>query len=199
MANRAFLLSLDTPYTAVPPGQEKEESIVAAASYMIPIFWHGLFAEANIAFRRAPIEDGATVEYPVFQAPRDEALARLHEFKLRVAPLFPSIPPLLFSVFATVLGATSGKWLAVETSELWMMEEPPAMEQLFRRCTRTAATIPARPRPWQFWRAPLSPEWKELLAQANVNFSARRTEPFSLFGYSWIKPVPWESKAARQP
>ena len=34
-----------------------------------------------------------------------------------------------------------------------------------------------------------------LLGQANVNLKAlNRVEMFSLFGYAWTNPVPWEAK-----
>ena len=77
----------------------------------------------------------------------------------------------------------------------WMMEEPPKMEDAFRRCLKAAASSPGGVSRLTFWRSGLSANWEELLAQANLNLKEpAKIETYSLFGYSWIKPVPWESK-----
>jgi hypothetical protein len=196
MANRTFLISSDEPYVSVPYGNENKVSILAAASYMIPVFWYGLFCEKGIALRKAATDDGAVVDYPIFQAKRDEALTRLESFQGRVKSLFRSVPVQLLHSFESFLRAAPGSWLAVETSELWMMEEPAVIEQVFRRCLQAAAGNPDSGPSWRFWRPKVSPQWQELLAQANVNLAASdRIEPSSLFGYSWIKAVPWEENS----
>ena len=192
MANRTFLLATDEPYSGLRADADVAPGILAAASYMIPVFWYALFDESCLAQRTAAGADGGTVVYPVFQSTRPDALERLTAFQERSRSLFASVQPSLFSAYAAFLQSAPGRWFAVEPVELWMMHEAATAEAGFRTCLRAVQQAPEATAPGISAGA----DWQALLDQAGIRLKAAKPiEPVSLCGYAWEKPVPWMDSA----
>lgn len=193
MANRSFLVRVDQ--RPCPMDRVKEDQVLCAASYTIPVFWFMLFDSGSIVETQARDEDEAgVVEYPCLSAVTEEALQLAYSrWAVVEKAIGPTYKP-LFRTFCEFIKAVSGGYVQCETAELWMMEADTDAFLSYLHERLSAFDEPLYQRAGFFGlRKAISKSWNALLMESNAVSNKRiaSAKPESLCGYGWVREVPW--------
>lgn len=152
---------------------------------MIPVYWYSLFDSESI-IEAVETAENETFRYPYLSKPTDKALELSRSRIPSMRELFGSAFNVTYEVWFDFLAKNSQGYLQCETFELWaMFDDKNPFDSHLRKCLAAFASK---------LTMPLNESWAELVGQANA-YDGKRIEiagSFSLCGYSWEQPVPWE-------
>jgi hypothetical protein len=191
MANRTYLISLnsDIPTDDYNPDQ----AILAAGSYMIPVFWYSLVDVNNIKNKKAESDDGTTATYPMFIIPTSQAIERAKAKEKQIFSVISKRFVPSFDDWLKLLHSIETKYVHIETLELWMMDEAGVFENEIKNCMAAFNSDAAGMLRRLFGKSH-SKDWLSLLKQADIdpNNIESTTDKFKLHGYQWVRDVPWK-------
>jgi hypothetical protein len=166
------------------------DSILAAASYGIPILWLSLFAEADLESVEMALEDSDGQEsmglVPTLHTTVDGARSR---YAARVVTLRKRIPGALhrhIEEWEALLASVRNGFVQIDLAEIWMMFAPAEFDVEVRNYLR------AFDEAGEFWGDVCSQAGLQTEQGAIAMSFDRETSRDSLRGYAWESPVPWK-------
>lgn len=193
MANRVFLVqcrsgdpsALDT----------KEDEVVVAASYILPVLWCSLYTRSDIhtrieqwddPFGRLADEQGF-VSYPILLTSIERAKQRAIEKRPIFFEHFSSDAEIVYDEWLELLHGLEKPYLRVDTGELWSMGTPEEFDEFLAGCVRVFEEN--RPEDWAMLTGQ-TPYLEYNPATQQVTIGANGA--YALRGYEWLRPVPWK-------
>ncbi|MBN1912161.1 MAG: hypothetical protein JW818_20745 [Pirellulales bacterium] len=189
MANQTFLVTGDEVCLG---GDIPDELIVAAANYMIPVFWYSLFREGDARSITVECDDGEPYTYTAYTANRREALRLSRQRWPALAQVLDGLAGSWYVKWADFVEASPGEFVYIETLELTIMADSDAYTDESLRCIG-AFSEPPLLKKGIFRRAALRESWRFLLHETAVTTSTSVINASLLCGYSWGRDVPWDT------
>lgn len=185
MANRAYLIS-NTGNAAIAFENLTDESVLVASNYHIPILWLAMFTKHDIVRVTTEIqdEDGnfTREEYPLLLVNSQIGKQRVIEREKTLFTILPLELKQYFQEWITFLNSVTSKYIALETCEIWIMEDD--FEDKLRKYLDSFDSLNVK-------------DWEEILEQASMSINSLfkkvsydpNTVKFNMRGYKWVQPV----------
>lgn len=192
MANRSYLLSIDRP-PEIFEGFSDQETIIAGANYSIPVGWLMLFSNNDIKVNRFISEnDGSLVDYESLLCEKSVGIRRAKDRWNLIESVIGGGYD-YYNKFIQYISELPGKYLYIETAEIWCMSQPGEFLQEIQSYLSALNRKPYTGKNFFLNKKTIDPDWIDLLTQSSITLEPKIDyNPVFLFGYSWINKVPWE-------